>query len=284
MTTATAEAPAVTDEFPVDSYKDAAKLLRRPFTVNAVKFKVQATWAGDNAGAMIVAYIDARLAIERLNLVCPHLWKEGGEDPVAEPPYQQVAGGLLCRLTVDGITRADVGEGVGKGLISDALKRAAVHFGVGVSLYAIPQIRLFVRDGHLRDTGKKDQKGKPIFELTPNGLTRCRDIYEAWLESAGIAAFGAPLDHGDVEEAVGDAEEAEAPPAAPIGKDAATELLTVATASGLTLAQIHGWLANKGIELPPFESSEDAIRGLSTLTPDLEARFRKACDDAAGGS
>jgi hypothetical protein len=56
-------AEAVSDtEFPVETYKEAARHLRRPFTQAAVKFKVQATWPKDNpTGGLIVAYIDARL-------------------------------------------------------------------------------------------------------------------------------------------------------------------------------------------------------------------------------
>lgn len=202
--TAQAAAPATSqngtavhdDDFPVDSFKDAAKHLRRPFTKAAVKFKVQATFPKDNPErGLIVAYIDARLAVERLNLVCPHLWFD---------EYQPVGNALICRLTVDGITRHDIGEGYqGKGLYSDAFKRAAVKFGVGVSLYAIPQTFLAAADGHLKPIGQGDRKS---LVLTPNGETHCRDIYGMWLDNIGTRAFGEPLDHGDVEGSQGDAE------------------------------------------------------------------------------
>lgn len=185
--------------FPVESFREAAAHLRRPFTPRAVKFKVQATWPkADPKTALIVSYIDARLVVERLNLVCPHLWHD---------TYESVAGSsrLLCRLTVDGITRPDVGDGYqGKGLYSDALKRAAVKFGVGVSLYAVPKIQLTVGDKHVEQRKAKD--GKTLV-LSTAGEQRCRDIYEAWLESAGTGAFGETLDHGDAEGAVGDPEE-----------------------------------------------------------------------------
>jgi hypothetical protein len=186
---------------PVDTYRDAAPLLRRPFTPAAVKFKVQATWPKEKPdAALIVAYIDARLAIERLNAVCPHLWADS---------YEPTNKGLMwCHLTVDGITRHDVGEGKDKGLVSDALKRAAVHFGVGVSLYAIPKIVLKAQDKHV--SPKSSQKG-PTLTLTPAGEERCRTIYEMWLDTRGVQAFGEPLDHGDVDDAAGDGELAEAP-------------------------------------------------------------------------
>jgi hypothetical protein len=190
---------ATQPSLPVESYKDAAPLLRRPFTAAAVKFKVQATWGPKDQpanAALIVAYIDARLAIERLNLVCPHLW---------EDDYKAIGDGLMwCYLTVDGITRKDVGEGKGKGLVSDALKRAAVHFGVGVSLYAIPKIVLKSADKHVVLKQNK-------LALTPAGEERCRTIYEMWLDTRGKQAFGEPLDHGDVDDAAGDGDLAEAP-------------------------------------------------------------------------
>jgi hypothetical protein len=189
--------------FPVASYREAAVHLRRPFTAEAVKFKVQATWPKANpTGGLIVAYIDARLVVERLNLIVPHLWSD---------QYRTVGGGQMwCDLTVDQITRSDVGEGQGKGLVSDALKRAAVKFGVGVSLYATPKMILDVKSGLLKP--RKDS-----LELTPKGEAHLRKMYGQWLDSAGTHAFGAPLDHGDVEDAQGDTE---ADPVAGVAADA----------------------------------------------------------------
>lgn len=174
--------------FPVDTFRAAAMHLRRPFTDKAVKWKVQ-------TGTLVVPYIDARLAIERLNLVCPHLWHD---------EYESLAGGngLLCRLTVDGITRQDVGSGYkGKGLYSDAFKRAAVKFGIGVSLYALPKVFLDKGKGFLTDKGL----------LTDKGEDALRRGYAKWLEETG-EMFGKPLDHGDVLGAYGDVEAETAPP------------------------------------------------------------------------
>jgi hypothetical protein len=192
----TAVPPADDSKLPVDSFREAAPLLRRPFTPAAVKFKVQATWPKDTpTGGLIVAYIDARLVTERLNMVCPHLWEDAYNGP-------------MCRLTIDGLTRHDVGDGTGKALVSDAFKRAAVKFGVGVSLYAIPSMRLNKSNGHLEDRRTRD--GMSLV-LTPNGETHVRMIYEGWLDMKGRQAFGDPLDHGDSEDAQGDAEVDAAP-------------------------------------------------------------------------
>lgn len=277
MTSATAtpngttmtNAPPVLAEFPVDSFRDAAPHLRRPFTRAALKFKVQATWPKDNpASGLIVAYIDARLAVERLNLVCPHLWFD---------EYQPLDGGrLLCRLTVDGITRHDIGEGYqGKGLYSDAFKRATVKFGVGVSLYAIPQMILKKSDGHLKDSS--GQGGRKSLALSPQGEARCRELYDGWLSMVGQRSFGDPLDHGDVEGAQGDTEAEPEPPAAAaeplptITPEAAGQLAADAWTLGvqdklqLTVAYI------RGDDLGPCDTQEAAAAVLAQLTaPEAE--------------
>lgn len=173
--------------FPVDSYREAARHLRRPFTSAAVKFKPQTVTRSGKT--ICVSYIDARLAVERLNLVVPHLWQD---------EYEPLGSHLICRLTVDGITRQDVGEGQGKGLYSDALKRAAVKFGIGVSLYAVPSMIL---NGEVK-------------QLYPDSREHAelRARYQRWLDEHGRQAFGDPLDHGDVDDAAGDPDETKVDP------------------------------------------------------------------------
>lgn len=180
------------EKLPVDSFADAYPHLRRPFVPEAVKFKVQATGGGDRAWALIIAYIDARNVTARLNTVCPGIWSE---------EYEDREGGLVCHLTVGGITHSDWGitnaqnaEMRIKGTYSDALKRAAVRFGVGESLYATPQLRLY--EPHIRTWQKN---GKQHSAMTPVGEKHCRDTYAEWLSRTGSQAFGEPLDHGDGE-------------------------------------------------------------------------------------
>lgn len=190
--------PAPAEMFPAETFTDARTHLRRPFTPEAVRWKVQAQWPNSpnerpKAG-LIVGYIDQRLVVDRLNLVVADHW----HDDYAPDP---TGAGLMCRLTVFDVTRPDIGQGTGKGLYSDALKRAAVKFGVGVSIYALPKIKLTVEDGHL--TPKKSRNGY-MLALTPAGEERCRDIYELWLDQRGRDAFGDPLDHGDAAGGLGD--------------------------------------------------------------------------------
>jgi hypothetical protein len=194
---------SVAEDLPVDSLREAAPHLRRPFSPEAIKFKVQTVFSGAS-GCLVVAYIDARLAVERFNAVCPDLWS---------PAYRMVDGSKLmwCDLTVDGVTRSDVGEspkGMSKDLVSDALKRAAVHFGVGVSVYALPQIALYMSGTERRIEVRG--KEKKTVALTEYGHTKLREGYAKWLAEHGEARFGPVLDHGDVEGATLD-EEAAAP-------------------------------------------------------------------------
>jgi hypothetical protein len=231
------EAAEPTVSFPVDSFRDAAKHLRRPFTPAAVKFKVQATWPKENpTGGLIVAYIDARLVVERLNLIVPHLWHDA---------YRPVGGGQMwCDLTIDDITRSDVGEGAGKGLVSDALKRAAVKFGIGVSLYATPKLTLKIGSG--LELGGRDK-----VRLTAEGERMAQSNYKTWLESHGTSAFGESLDHGDVEGAQGDAE-IDAPPepdAPALVTESDIEELKAA-AKGLKVGQVRLALGSVGLSAP----------------------------------
>lgn len=242
---------------PLDSFRDAAVLLRRPFTPAAVKFKVQAEW---EKGALIVAYIDARLVVERLNKIIPHLWWDEYE-PLGTKH-------LICRLTVDGITRQDVGEGVGKGLYSDALKRAAVKFGVGVSLYAIPKMIL--------DFGPLLNKKPRGSIITDAGERRLRDLYERWLTAHGTQAFGEAFDHGDVADAQGDAEAPEGvnPETGEIESDIPSDVPGVIT--GERLAELRGWYRETGWNADELRmqlvatgspDTSDVRRAMAALTP-----------------
>lgn len=182
------DGPAL-DLLPVETFREAAPYLRRPFTAQAVKFKVQATWPkSEPHTALVVPYIDARLVIDRLNTVIPNEWTAR---------YERDGQAMWCYLEVGHIVRCDIGEGTGKALVSDALKRAAKHFGIGVSLNAMPKLTL--KGQHVRPV--KTAKG-PSLLLTDEGDEHCRDVYAKWLGEAG-QVFGEPLDHGDAAGSIG---------------------------------------------------------------------------------
>ena len=114
--------------------------LAEPFAPSEVRFK-PAVVSGNRA--MAIAYVDARVIQDRLDDV---LGVAGWQDEYECLPD----GGVVCRLRLhlgdQWITKMDVGspsdqsdEGDRrKASFSDALKRAAVKFGIGRYLYRLP--------------------------------------------------------------------------------------------------------------------------------------------------
>lgn len=114
--------------------------LSEPFEPREVKFKPQMV---KNNRCLAMAYIDARLIQDRLDDV---LGVENWEDGYKILPD----GSVMCRLKVKlgdrWITKTDVGSPSEqpdggdrlKAAFSDALKRAAVKFGIGRYLYRLP--------------------------------------------------------------------------------------------------------------------------------------------------
>jgi hypothetical protein len=190
------------DRGPVETLKDALLHLRRPFEPAAVRWKVQR--AGQGWG-VVVAYIDSRLVIERLNLVVGGAWHDEYR------PWG--AGHEECALTVFGVTRRDVGQGTGpqavKAARSDARKRAGVLFGIGVSIYALAGPRLSATPGDDALPGRplvrnrQGQKGGWSATISTEGEEWLAEKYADWLGQRGQKLFGPPLEHGDEHGAAG---------------------------------------------------------------------------------
>ena len=114
--------------------------LKAPFPADAIEWRIGQAGVGKNGKpwAKVLAYLDSRAVMDRLDEVCgpANWWDEYRPGP---------QGGVVCRLTIrtdagpvskeDGAENTDV-EAV-KGGISDALKRAAVKWGVGRYLYGL---------------------------------------------------------------------------------------------------------------------------------------------------
>ena len=198
---------------------DAARDLRRPIAADEVRFKVQAVrWTKRDGAdrvataAQVVAYIDARTVIARLNLLFPGAWHAQTDAlPLAMRLTRPDADGTLtpirvndkgqvepdhtlhyrCRLVIAGASFEDVGTGEDpKAAYSDAIKRAAVRAGIGESLYAMDSPWLRVGEGH--DRLRTNRAGKPYLDERTTRWLQTK--YEAWLARAG-AIFGAPLPH-----------------------------------------------------------------------------------------
>src|SRR5258708_27450649 len=117
-----------------------AQALAAPFEATEVKFKPQ-TVSGNRA--LAVPFGDARVIQDRLDDV---LGVMGWQDSYECLPDGSVVCRLKIRLGDEWITKEDVGgpseqpdEGDRrKAAFSDALKRAAVKFGIGRYLYRLP--------------------------------------------------------------------------------------------------------------------------------------------------
>src|SRR5438046_7273945 len=116
------------------------KALSAPFALTEVKFK-PAVVSGNRA--MALAYVDARVIQDRLDDV---LGVDGWQDDYECREDGSVVCRLRLRLGAEWITKVDVGgpseqpDGGDrlKAAFSDALKRAAVKFGIGRYLYRLP--------------------------------------------------------------------------------------------------------------------------------------------------
>jgi len=117
--------------------REVVDALGAAFPEDEIEFLPRATSGGMALG---LPYIDARSVMRRLDAVVgPANWSYDFD--VLSPDGKMVRG----RLTVLGVTKCDAGEANQedeplKSAVSDALKRAAVHFGIGRYLYYLPRI------------------------------------------------------------------------------------------------------------------------------------------------
>jgi hypothetical protein len=115
--------------------QDLFDALSAPFPSEFIDWRVGST-TGDKSKGMALAYIDARVVMDRLDSICgPAHWQCN---------YTPANGMLLCNLGIffpgghwtwkaDGAGETDFEAS--KGMASDAFKRAAVRFGIGRYLY-----------------------------------------------------------------------------------------------------------------------------------------------------
>lgn len=114
--------------------------LSEPFPLASLGFKPQMV---KNNRALAVVYIDARDVMDRLDAaVGPENW----QDEFTPLPDGQVVCRLSLRVNGEWVAKSDVGgeseqpdnDDRKKAAFSDALKRAAVKWGVGRYLYSMP--------------------------------------------------------------------------------------------------------------------------------------------------
>ena len=133
----------------VKTTEDLMFELAKPFPRESIEWRVQRTTKDGTAG-LALAYVNARTVQDRLNVVMGSNW---------QCKHINYGPKTICHLGLkfnnEWIWRSD-GAGdtnfeADKGAISDSLKRAAVHFGVGRHLYDLPSVFVKVQ---------KDQRGQ----------------------------------------------------------------------------------------------------------------------------
>lgn len=163
--------------------------LKKPFPEPAIhwrigssnKRKVQRETGDQNAKAtkgLPLAYIDARDVMDRLDFV---FGLGNWQTRYFETPKGRVMCELSCLINHEWITKTDGAGDTGtegeKGAISDALKRAAVSFGIGRYLYGLKAEWV-----DLDQYGKFKPPAIPQW-ATPNGYGRItasekKEVYE----------------------------------------------------------------------------------------------------------
>jgi hypothetical protein len=191
------------ERVPPSEVERIAQALSAPFDAAEVKFK-PAVVSGNRALAL--AYVDARVIQDRLDDV---LGVMGWQDSYRVLPD----GSVMCRLRLkigdQWITKVDVGgqseqpDGGDrtKAAFSDALKRAAVKFGVGRYLYRLPQLwcdydahkRQFVRPPTLPASALPARKKEAPAEPTRKPKLAASDTPHT-VPSTGLPANGADLE------------------------------------------------------------------------------------------
>jgi hypothetical protein len=112
--------------------------LQEPFASNLIEWKPQAVSA-DKKRALAAAYVDMREYEDRLDQVFPQ-WTSSVQFLVTD---RKVA--AIVSLTIDGVTRVNVGEASLEdensftSSFAQAFKRACSDFGLGRYLYRLPQ-------------------------------------------------------------------------------------------------------------------------------------------------
>ena len=164
--------------------EEVARLLAAEFDSRLVKWKAQTV---KNDRALAVPYVDARVVQDRLDEV---LGVAGWQDSYEFHGDGSVVCALSLRIAGEWITREDVGseseqpdEGDRrKAAFSDALKRAAVKFGVGRYLYRLKAQWLdydAARKRFLKEPTLPGKAAPPM--LSPEAQARVQ-LWREWLD------------------------------------------------------------------------------------------------------
>lgn len=162
--------------------KEQAEALKRPFDPAEIEWRVgQAGRTSGRPWVKVLAYLTSRAVMERLDEVFgvggwSHSVREInlGEllDNKGKPfPVR----GIVCTLAAGGVEHDDVAESSDieplKGAASGALKRAAVHFGIGRYLYYLEDgFGKIHENGRFKHYGKDKEGNELNFRWDPPAL------------------------------------------------------------------------------------------------------------------
>jgi hypothetical protein len=154
-----------------------------PFPLEYIEWRVGSTTA-DKSKGLPLCYIDARAVMDRLDSVCG---PDGWQCNYSPAPGNAIICNIGILIAGDWIWKAD-GAGATdvegeKGMLSDALKRAAVRWGVGRYLYDLkaPWVEL---EAAGRSHKIKDSERKKLDTLHEDFALKC-----GWGLRAGVQAY-----------------------------------------------------------------------------------------------
>jgi len=134
-------------------------ILTAPIQSNEIEWRVQQQTS--TGKLIIVPYINNRCVMQRFDAAF------GATNWTSE--FREIGNGFICRLTVtidkktvyreDGASKTNIEPE--KGGISDAMKRAAVQFGLGRCLYDYPKVMIECQDKYIPDWAY-DKLGKLV--------------------------------------------------------------------------------------------------------------------------
>lgn len=158
---------------------EVAAILRAPFALNEIEWRPCQGGLGvtnERPWLKILPYIDARAVMDRMDKA----FGVGGWSTSVRPidlkkGDGKTASGIVCTITLGpGQFHEDVAELTDiedlKGGASGALKRAAVHLGIGRYLYDLGEIYAEIYDRGSRSHPGSAQKGIRKFRWDPPGL------------------------------------------------------------------------------------------------------------------
>jgi hypothetical protein len=150
--------------------------LAEPFIPTDIEWRIgRSGKKGEQVWATCLAYITNRAIMDRLDVVVgPGNWRNEFKEWTTGSP------GVMCGLSIkvgdewvtkwDGAEQTDI-ESV-KGGFSNAMKRAAVLWGIGRYLYDLPEGHAAISDKGRHYQAKNEKKGLPAFKWDPPALPK----------------------------------------------------------------------------------------------------------------